>query len=168
MQENFNLPNLILLGDFGGNWQNFYEFVYQCFQEDFVKNRMKNFNGKEVKLKRYPLSVDNKEATFYHMTHEGKDEQNREPDLRRMERIRWPKYLMMNSKHPKLKVWRNKRGRDENILIFEEEESYLLVLADRGDYILPWTAYMVEHSHRKRKLIKEYEEYKKAEAAKYT
>ena len=34
-----------------------------------------------------------------------------------------------------------------------------LILADRGDYILPWTAYLVEQSHRQRKLQREYEEY---------
>lgn len=166
MDKDFKLPDLILLQNFGGDWQSFYDFVYKCFQDDFIKYRIKSFEGKKVGLKKYPLSLDNKEATFYHMTHEGKDEQNREPDLRRMERVKWPKYLMLNSKHPKLKVWRNKRGRDENILIFEEEEDYLLVLADRGEYILPWTAYVIVEPNRRRKLIKEYEAYKKAEAAK--
>jgi hypothetical protein len=34
-----------------------------------------------------------------------------------------------------------------------------VILADRGDYILPWTAYLVEQPHRQRKLRKEYDEY---------
>jgi len=159
MPEQFNLPPLILLQDFGGNWNSFYDFVYQCFREDFINNTSSFFNGKRIGLKRHPLSSDNKEATFYHMTHEGHDEQNREPDIRRMERIKWPKYLMLNTHHDCLKIWRNKRGRDENILIFHEEEGYLLVLADRGDYILPWTAYLVSYPNKKQKLLKEYEAY---------
>lgn len=35
------------------------------------------------------------------------------------------------------------------------EENYLVILADRGDYILPWTAYLVEQPHRQRKLQSE-------------
>lgn len=42
-----------------------------------------------------------------------------------------------------------------------EQESYLVILADRGNYILPWTAYLVEQPHRQRKLQKEYEEYRR-------
>ncbi len=166
MVEDFVLPDLIFLEHFGGDWLSFYDFVYLCFKEDFIKNPLKQFEGKKVGLKRHPLSSDNKEATFYHMTHEGQEEQCREPDIRRMERIRWPKYMMVNYKSDHLKVWRNKRGSNGNILIYHEEEGYLLVLADRGDYVLPWTAYTIEHRHRRQKVLKEYEAYKKAEAAK--
>lgn len=168
MGIDFNLPDLILLQDFGGDWSTFYEHIYQCFRKDFVTNPLRHFNGKKLALKRYPLSSDNKEATFYHITHEGQDEQDREPDLRRMERIRWPKFMLMNFSHSKLKVWQNKRGSDKYILIFNEEEDYLLVLADRGSYVLPWTAYVVTYNKRRTNLIKEYEAYKKAEAAKLT
>ena len=41
-------------------------------------------------------------------------------------------------------------------------ERYLVILADRGEYILPWTAYLVEQPHRQRKLQREYEEYWKS------
>jgi hypothetical protein len=37
-----------------------------------------------------------------------------------------------------------------------------VVLAKRKGYILFWTAYLISKEHRKKKLIKEYEEYKKA------
>ncbi len=49
----------------------------------------------------------------------------------------------------------NKRGSDERILIALPDFSYLVVLADRGDFVLLWTAYPVEHDHQKRKLWKE-------------
>lgn len=165
MATDLILPDLILLQDFEGNWSDFYDFVYKCFREEFVLNPLRTFDGKRLGLKKYPIT-DDKEATFYHMTHEGADEQNRSPDIRRMERIRWPKFMMSNFSHYKFKVWKNKRGRDMNILIFCEEESYLFVLSDRGDYLLPWTAYTVDHRNRRERLMKEYYAYKKAEAAK--
>ncbi|MDP2843505.1 MAG: hypothetical protein Q8O06_07725 [Acetobacterium sp.] len=39
------------------------------------------------------------------------------------------------------------------------QENYLVILADRGEYILPWTAYLVEQPHRQRKLLREYDDY---------
>ena len=45
------------------------------------------------------------------------------------------------------------------ILIWLESEQYLVVLTDRGEYILPWTAYQVTRDHQQRKLQKEYEKY---------
>ena len=59
----------------------------------------------------------------------------------------------------------NKRGNSERILIFHEDESYLVVLEDRGKYILPWTAYLVEYENRKRKLMVEYQNYIKTKTA---
>ncbi|WP_461788665.1 hypothetical protein [Pedobacter sp.] len=162
-----NLPELVSLNDFGGDWEAYYEYTYECFQEDFVNNPLKMFQGKRINLKRHPLT-DDKEATFYHLTHEGKDEQNREPDLSRMERLRWVKHMMANADNDELKVWRNRRGNDENIIIYHENEGYVVVLADRGDYVLPWTAYPVQYASRRRKLLAEYEAYIKAEAAKKT
>jgi hypothetical protein len=159
------LPDLICLPDFGGDWHDWYDCVYDCFLEDFIRNPLTEFQGKRLGLKRHPVT-DGKEATFYHVTHTGQDEQNREPDPRRMERILWIKYLLANASHPDILVWRNKRKNDENILIYHPQEGYLVVLADRGDYILPWTAYVVEYEWKRKKLIEEYKAYKKAEAAK--
>ncbi|MNL36496.1 hypothetical protein D3C87_1585790 [compost metagenome] len=159
------MPGLITLNDFGGDFSAWYEHIYDCFCEDFLRNPLAEFQGKRMGLKRHPLT-DDKEATFYHITHEGQDEQNREPNMRRMERILWVKHLIRNADHASLMVWRNKRKNDENILIYHPKEGYLIVLADRGNYILPWTAYLVEYEWKRKKLEAEYQAYKKAEAAK--
>jgi hypothetical protein len=100
-----------------------------------------------------------KEATFWHMIQEGKVEDERIPDFRRCERIRWPKPIIERNSDPLIKVWRNKRGREERVCLWLEQENYLVILADRGEYILPWTAYLVERPHQQRKLQKEYEGY---------
>jgi hypothetical protein len=159
-KEYFNLPNLIELDEFNGDFLKYLEAVYECFKRDFIINRP-IFRGVRLGLKKYPLFQE-KEATFWHMTSEGEDEANREPALRRMERISWPAAMINKSEHPYLKVWENTRANKTNILIFHEEENYLVVLRKAKDYILPWTAYLIEYKSRKEKLLKEYEVYIKS------
>ncbi len=153
------LPALVCLSEYGGSFHNYLEAIYAIFKRDFIESKP-SFRGQRLGLKRLPIS-DGKEATFWHMTSEGCDEESRTPDLRRMERIGWPAPIINQSEHPTLLVWENKRGTNINILIFHPEEDYLVILRKVRDYLLPWTAYLVD-SHRKRKLLKEYEEYKKS------
>ena len=96
---------------------------------------------------------------------EGEDEANRQPDIRRMERIRFPKFVIENNQHNEILIWKNKRGKDERIVLFNEQESYVVILTNRGKYFLFITAYLVEKVHRKKKLIKEYEAYIKTKTA---
>lgn len=51
------------------------------------------------------------------------------------------------------------RGKEERIVIALEDFSYVVVLADRRDYILLWTAYCVEREHTRRKLKNEFVTY---------
>ncbi len=157
----FALPDLILLEDYRGDILTYLEEVYQIFNNDFVRSKP-TFQGVRLGLKKYPI-IEEKEYTFYHMTHSGDIENDREPDLRRMERIPFPRPIIDNSSHPDLKVWKNQRGSDIRILIWHEKEEYLVILTQRKDYILPWTAYLVLQKHRKEKLMKEYNEYIKSE-----
>jgi hypothetical protein len=80
--------------------------------------------------------------------------------------------MIDDSEHPYLKVWRNTRrgkgGTKDRILILHEKEKYLVVLDDRGNYILPWTAYLIRGRTQMQRHLNEYEKYKKAEAAKKT
>lgn len=153
------LPPLVLLSDYGGNWEAYLEALYSWFKRDFVDSKPV-FQGRRLGLKRYPLS-QGKEATFWHMTSEGSDEENRTPDFRRCERIRWPKPVIENDTDPAVKIWRNQRGRENRICLWLVPEKYLVILADRGEYILLWTAYLVEKPHQQRKLEREYEEYRR-------
>lgn len=159
----YPLPDLVLLEHFGGDSKRFINAVYDLFRKDFVDSKPV-FRGVRLGLKKHPVS-EGKEATFWHMISEGEDEKNRTPDIRRMERIKWPAPLIKDSEHAYLKVWENSRGNKTNVLIFHEEEQYLVVLRKGKDYLLPWTAYCIEYEARKRKLLKEYEAYKNAESA---
>ena len=161
--ESLNLPDIIELTEYGGNFEAYNEAVYQVFKEDFVRSKP-SFRGQRLRLKAHP-KIDGKEYTYYHFTHTGDIENERIPDLRRMERIPWPKPIIESSENTILKVWRNKRGSHERILILHEDEKYIVILEDRTTYILPWTAFYIEHRHRMNKFLKEYEEYINTETA---
>lgn len=158
------LPPLVLINDFGGNWNAYLEAIYAFFKQDFIDTKPV-FRGRRLGLKRYPLT-NGKEATFWHMTSEGKDEADRIPDLRRCERIRWPKPVIEHSEDTKVKYWIAVKRNENRIHLWLAEEDYVVVLADRKGFLLPWTAFVVTRNHTRRKLQKEYESYWKAMAKK--
>ena len=80
-----NLPLIIELNDFGGNYASYIDAVYEIFHNDFIKHKA-HFGSHELKMKFNPIFQD-RAYTFYHMTHEGEVESERLPDLRRCERI---------------------------------------------------------------------------------
>lgn len=156
-------PALVYLNDYNGNFDDYFQAVYAVFEHHFIRSQPL-FNGVRVSAQKFPL-VDNIHRTFYHITHEGEHENNRSPDFRRMERIRYPKFLIRSFPHDHILVWKNQRGRDTRILIFNETEGYLTVLTERKGFNLFWTAYYIDQNHSKRKLKKEYEVYIKAKTA---
>jgi hypothetical protein len=152
------LPPLVLLEEHGRNWANYLEAIYMVFKRDFVDSKPM-FPNRRVGLKRHPIA-QGKEATFWHFVSEGDNEENRAPDLRRCERIAWPRPIIEAVQSESVYVWKTARGNERRIVIALRDFSYIVVLADRGDYVLPWTAYCVERNHRRDKLLKEYEEFK--------
>jgi hypothetical protein len=149
------LPPKILLSDFGGDWTRYEAALYAVFCRDFKGDKI-YFRGQPLGLKRHPL-LDGKEATFWHFITEGHIEAKRTPDLRRCERIGWPRAIIERAEDPALKVWDNERGGERRTCLWLESEDYLVVLEVRNGYVLPWTAYMVTREHQKRKLQKEVE-----------
>jgi len=154
-----NMPSLILLTEYGGNYFEYENAVYELFIRDYIDTKP-IFNGQALALKRHPL-FKNREATFWHIVSEGPTESERTPDLRGYERVRWPKSIIefCHTSCAKIKVWENNRKGEKRILLWCEDIEYLVVLADRKNYVLFWTAYPVTEGHRKRKLQKEYEDY---------
>ena len=155
------LPELILFQDFGGDWDAYLDAIYQAFRRDFVIGKPL-FRETRMVLKRHPVS-NGKEATFWHIISEGLDENSRTPDMRRCERIRWPRPVIeMADNEPSLKVWENQRDGETRICIWLSfgNEDYLVILAKRKEYTLLWTAYPITYPHQKRKLQREYEAYK--------
>jgi len=157
-------PPHIHLSDYDGDFNAYFNAVYQIFLECFVKNKGCMYCGLRVSAQKHP-EVDGIHRTFYHITHEGADEQNRTPDFDRMRRIRYPHFVITSCPHDELLVWEKTIGRDERIHILNEAENYLVVLTKRKDYLLFWTAFYIKEKHTVRKKRKEYEAFIKANTA---
>src|SRR5688572_6472060 len=97
------LPELVVLSDYGGDWQQYLAAIYQCFRQDFILTAPA-YPGRRFALKRHPLLRD-KEATFWHLISEGSIEADRLPDLRRCERIRWPRAMIERMGSDDVYVW---------------------------------------------------------------
>jgi len=146
----------VLLEAYGGDWNSYCDALYQFFHEDFIASQA-TYHGMRVAIKRHPL-LKGKEATFWHLISEGDVEDERLPDLRRCERIRWPRPIIDASSGDKVRFWRARRG-EERVVIAVGDFSYVVVLAIRRGYVVLWTAYYVEREHRRRKLRAECDEY---------
>ncbi len=157
-------PELIYFEDFGGDFNAYFKAVYLIFENHFIKSQPV-YDGLNVSAPKQPLVDDKHHRTFYHITHEGEDEKNRNPDFRRMERIRYPKFVIDNCPHSELLIWEKTIGRDQRIHILNEVEQYLVVLTKRKTYLMLCTAFFIEQEHTIKKKLKEYEAYKNAKTA---
>lgn len=149
------LPDLLLFQHYGGDWNTYCDALYEGFKEDFHSIDF-DFDGKRIGLKKHPQTY-NRECTFWHMIQEGSVEDDRTPDFRRCERIRWPMAIIRNRNSEEVKVWRNKRGNKDRIYLLVEAARYIVVLDERSDYVLPWTAFYIQHDNSLRRLLREYE-----------
>ena len=156
------LPELL---DFDWNeYQQSLDRAYAVFERDFGRAHSRpDFRGKQMGLKRHP-EFDGKSATFWHFVTEGDVEAERSPNRERIERIAWPKAMLLeaNSENPRVLVWSSKRGRSTRWLVALADFSYVVVVDEREEFVLPWTAYVVEHGHRREKLRREYSEWQRA------
>ena len=158
MSTFLDLPPLIRFETYSGDWPSYCEALYSVFKKDFIYSKP-TFRGRPIRLKHMPMT-NGKEATFWHFIQTGEGEKNRIPDPRRCERIGWIRPIIEHAYLTCIKVWENERGNSKRVLLWLEEEEYLVVLDNRNDYFLPWTAYMVTEPHRKKKLRDEYSAYK--------
>lgn len=150
------MPPLITLPQYNGDWDAYLAAVYAAFSTDFLGTRPP-FQDKRMGLKRHPVSRG-KEATFWHFVQSGPIEAEREPEMRRLERIRWPRAIIDHASDPSIKQWTEKRGKAERVHLWCEGAMYLVVLDDHDDYILPWTAYPITRMHEAHKLNRRWEE----------
>ena len=157
------LPPLVLLVESGGDWAIYEEELYKWFTADFI-DTLPSWPGKRVGLKRHPVTKE-KVTTFWHFISSGASEHNRNIDTSRCESIRWPRPMMdsFNERCPipqdRIVWWKNERSGESRYILALPDFSYLVVVADSGEYVLPWTQYHVEYEHRRNKLRREYNSY---------
>lgn len=140
------LPELL---DFAGDWSSFVEHVYDSFCNDFVSGAV-TFRGVRIGVRRVPES-QGKGSGFWHCVSEGRNEDDRVPDLDRCRRIRWIRAVIENAEAPEVDHWTNKRRGETHHLLWYNED-YLVVLAERTGYFLLKTAYLTDREHTRRKL----------------
>lgn len=109
-------PDLIRFEAFGGNWIAYEAELYRIFQEEIAHGGLR-FRGQRVSCRRMPETA-RRWSTFWHLVQEGRAEEDRTPDLRRCERIRWIRWVVENAEsHPEIGEWRNERRGKINALL---------------------------------------------------
>jgi len=163
------LPPIIDMESFE-DYKVFIDFAYSVFKEHYLNGNTIKFKGTRISYKRYP-EKNGYHSTFWHLTtfdyYNNQKEEERLPDMQRCERIRWPKAIILNHSCDdpncdcnKIKVWEMVEKGDRRIKILYQDQGYLVVLSKRSDYILLWTAFQIDKSHRLDKYIKQYERFK--------
>jgi len=160
--------------DYGSDWDTYCSACYDEYKRDFIETSpVWPVAGKRFSIKRQPL-VDGRCHTFWHIISEGDDESSRTRDLDRCARITWPRVVLdefaMTYPAPssdRIAWWVEQRGGEKRIHIATEGFSYLVVVADRGNYVLLWTAFPIDRDHQRRRRKKAFDSYwaEKAKAA---
>jgi hypothetical protein len=146
-------PDLLPFAAFGGDWSAYEAELHSIFIAEITRGGIE-FDGVRVNCRRLP-ETGGKWASFWHLVQEGRVEDDRLPDLRRCERIRWVRWVIEKAaEHAEIDIWQNTRGAEVNTLLWFREE-YLVVLGQRQGYWLLRTAYCTDKSGRIAQLRKE-------------
>ena len=165
------LPQLEEFENYGNLWSKYEGALYDIFKTDFIINRP-TFKGKNVSVRRYPMEHDKEEAFFHVTCQDYSKNNNRVPDLRRCERIRWISAFIKNynSCDPSVckecsgvKVWDEPYKNTKRVHLLLEEERYIVVLEQRENYYLLITAFYFDHEHALEKKLKHYMKFSSTE-----
>jgi hypothetical protein len=143
------------------------ERAHAVFLADFGNEKTRpKFRGRRLGLKKHP-EFQGKAATFWHFVTEGPLEEDRYAVRERLERVGWAKALIVNVDDPKrVRCWCAEKAGEPRWHLALLDFSYLVVLADRGTYVLPWTAFHVDSDHQRKKLERAWREWAEAQPQK--
>ena len=141
----------------GKEWIEYSYYLYSIFEHDFIKTNPK-LDKKKVQVRKYPM-YNNKYEAYFHLT--CKDYKigtgERSPDLKRCERIRWPKAFINNFFDRDLLVWKMPYKSVFGIILMSKSKRHIVILEERNDYYLLITAFYYDHQHSYIKKLKEYD-----------
>lgn len=152
------IPNLIRVSSYENSIDEYQERLYHEYKISF-EDKQFYFNGKRIAHKRYPL-YKNKSGTFWHIV-SSEEKGERKFDIRRAEWINFPAHILeyCQKECDDICIWFNKRKGKKRVLLWCKKIDYVVVLDERKDYYIFWTAYPVLYGHARRRLEKEYKEY---------
>lgn len=119
----------------GASWETYENVIYAAYLETVAHAGLR-FRGAPVKVRFRPESK-HKGYGFWHLISEAPDQANRNeddrvPDLRRCERVRWVAWCIENAGKPGFSWWENQRRNETHVVIWAEAHDYAVFLAKRG------------------------------------
>lgn len=144
---------------FSGDWTSYVESVFARYHADFVENTV-HIWGRPVKIRWNPATFG-KPFNFWHVVSEGKDENERLPDIERCSRIAWIAWVIecCDKELDCVSWWLTERstsrGSSTRLVLWAHAEEYVVILEPRDGFAFLVSAYPVRGrvSH---KLAKEY------------
>lgn len=131
---------------FTGEWNDYQVGLFEIYKKTILNNKLM-FRGDNVSARRHPES-NGFPAAFLHLISEGSIEDERTPDLLRCERLGWIEWVIRNAElHPEIYIQDSIRGRERNVLLWYDVESYAVILGCRNGFYLLKSAY-VFHKNR--------------------
>ena len=120
--------------------------AFAQFQTDFLLSKP-NWPGSRFAIKRHPERYG-WPSSFWHLISEGLDEETREIKVNRCLYMAWPRAIIDEfagtdppGNSDRIVWWRNQRQGRDRLLIATPEFDYLVVIEERSQYVLLWTAY---------------------------
>ena len=162
------MPGLECYEGTGEDWNAYEDMLYTIFKAAFIDTKPQ-FYGKRINIRFNPI-VNGKAEAFYHVTcRDYHLFEERCPDYRRCERIRWVRSFIENyncdaSRCPDcdgVKVWEElaPKGSNTRVHILLEEERYMVIIELRGDYNLLITAFYIDQDHTLRAQLRHFRDY---------
>lgn len=151
------LPKELCYADYEGNWGKFLSDVYDIFLNDFKRSQAK-YEGHTIV---YDSTIElGKERVFWHLIQrQDYSALERLPDIRRCERIPWPRPIIEHSSDNAISVWKKEIKRQTRIHIWLESLDYIVVLAEMPRVIALVTAFCTDIESHRKKLMKDRKKY---------
>lgn len=159
-------PDLMEFSNYGGDWAAYEDAIYAEYLSTVAHAGLLLW-GVQVNV-RYIPATKHKGYGFWHLISEAPSKNNRNeddriPDLKRCERIRWVAWCIQNVDNHGFSYWANQRGGETHIVIWAEQDDFAVVLAKRQNkegirYYLLKTAYCLK-PHRRKSFIADRDAY---------
>lgn len=148
-----DLPPFVELSAIDGTdtvekWRVYLETLYGVFQRTLARGRL-TFRGYRVGCRRLP-ETDRKHFAFWHLIQEGFPEEDRTPDIERCRRLLWVSWVIQNAgDSPLIRVFlQTPRYGERTWALWLFEHDYVVILAERSNYFLLKSAFMVKPNKR--------------------